>query len=143
MTSVDGRVVAYHEAGHYVVANALGLRTLGKPSIGSIKEDGGEVLGHGGGLEADWFKGDEIREDRARAHIVVMYAGAAAEVRSGGDLEEARRGAQDDDAMAGYILSFLKGASEAELRAEAARLVETLWFEIDKCAQGLLTDARP
>ncbi len=112
---------AYHEAGHAVAAYRLGL-IVDTTTVVPNKENG--TLGTS---RSEDFGG---RED-----IIVLFAGFEAERRYN---PKADKGCScGDDTRAEDILSLHPDWTEAELRSEAAQLVESQWREISAVAEAL------
>jgi hypothetical protein len=96
---------AHHEAGHFVLGKAVGR----EPYELSIVRHG-DTLEHVDGEEDiyDYESGDMVLDPkRARACIVELYAGAAAQLRFGEKAALVRAGASSDDAEAARILESL------------------------------------
>jgi hypothetical protein len=123
---------AYHEAGHAVAGERLGFTSAGV-SIASrgAKRGGARVFG-------DW---QTLKE--ARAEIVCLLAGYAADVKHGTALREARNGCGADFAEARRVSRFV-GEPIARGRARAAAFVRERrnWRAIDLIALQLLASTK-
>jgi hypothetical protein len=128
--------VAYHEAGHFVVAHVLGLGVLDVTI-----EPKGETLGR---VESD--EGEPTSVESLLHQVIELYAGYEAWVRFDPSSEEkARLGASEDDEQAnGYLLRLGKKGpdQERELRERAKQLVEEHWRAIEALANELLEAGR-
>ena len=133
--------IAHHEAGHFVVGKAVGR----EPYELSIEQDG-DTLGQVDGEEDIYDHEADVlvlNPKRARACIVGLYAGAAAQLRFGEKAALVRAGASSDDGDAGRVLESLttpsrRAAEEKRLRARSTRLVAENWDEIVAVASELL-----
>ncbi len=124
--------VAYHEAGHRVASYRLFPdRVRGRVTI--LPE--GEAAGH------CFEEGLWARDRRSiEAQVVMMYAGAAAELlldRS--RTEQVRAGARSDDAVAEELLGGIGLELEPPLRRRAQAFVAEHWSEINEVAKELLS----
>src|SRR5947209_6519854 len=124
---MNGQLVSYHEAGHAVVAIALGLT----PAAASIRR-GEQHLGK------VWF-GDGCHhvlpdDEHARRHAVTLFAGEEAERRL---TDAVARLAEPDRESASVLL----GRDEARIhlcRLQAKVMVRTRWMAVEAVAERLL-----
>ncbi len=123
--------VAYHEAGHRVASYRLFPdRVRGRVTI----LPSGETAGH-------CFEEGSWGHDRPsmEAQVVMMYAGAAAELLlDASRTEEVRAGARSDDAVAEELLGGIGLELAPSLRRRATAFVTEHWSEIDAVAKELL-----
>jgi ATP-dependent Zn protease len=117
--------IAYHEAGHGVIAYRFNHEAR---DITLIAHD--EILGSSSS-EGEWFDGSTDREQ-----IIVLYAGFAAEFAY--DDNSSRLGSRTDDEKARELLKLQPSGSKEELQDEAIRLVKRNWSSIEAVAQALL-----
>jgi hypothetical protein len=140
--------VAYHEAGHVVVGNRLGL-DLVEVDVEADREGGN---GHSVFRSPDWFDPGARPDDRQLRFvedvIKTFLAGTAAEARRAG-FENPESSGFDDDAIVRRWAGYLGPGAEAErrlaaLRAETARLVgdPANWRAIARLAELLLRRRR-
>ncbi len=134
---------AYHEAGHFVAQYRL-TPDDGTERVSIVPGEG--TLGHhapASGLEDHFRLRDGVAEyDPAavEAEIVILYAGAAADLHLDPSREEeVRAGAGSDDAKAAELLRDHLGRNrERDLRQRAADFVAEHWREIEAVAAELL-----
>jgi hypothetical protein len=129
--------VAYHEAGHAVVGNSLGLDLIDVDTLG----DGENGHGHTRFRPPEWFRPGEPRGERhrrlAEAIVVTFLAGAAAEARHAGFRNPDASGF-DLEAVASEWLQQLDSPDEEALRRRAEAIVETNWPAIERLAKALM-----
>ena len=132
--------IAYHEAGHFVLAYVLEQRI---PSVVTVKPNE-KQLGHVTGERNDFDpNSNDAGIESTRAYAIECYAGYAAEVRLDPTCsDQALFAASSDYEKAADAIRAARAAGRKEteetLRAEAARLVEEHWTEIDALAKQLL-----
>lgn len=132
------RRVARHEAGHFVVARALGFTTTGI-AVTMLTVDGG----HSGEAAIEVYGSAPAIEDVTsylRRRIAVLYAGAIAEASAAGVVDQAnfeqclREGGANDKLKIGELIQLLRNIvhpAEREVKA-----VESQLHEIDtECIQ--------
>ncbi len=122
---MDRRQIAFHEAGHVVIAYRLGLPT----NRVTIEPDGNTL-----GIcqtEATWSDGAFAEEN-----ILTDYAGYAAECLC--NPTASRDGSDSDEMDAAELIEQFPGRTEAELRDHAARMVAAHRDEIEAVAEALM-----
>ncbi len=136
-TDVDDFAIAYHEAGHYVVAHMFGHHQDGL-TIEPDSEKGS--LGHTTPMEDPGtftYANDEERLERIAQEVCTLYAGFAAQIRVQPGIEErARLGARRDfEAAEGWL--GREGLDDA-LMVRTMALIEEHWPAIGRLALALL-----
>jgi len=130
--SPDGRTQdAYHEAGHFVAAMVLGADL---PDVITIRRVSG-TRGRVSTRMSDDLDSPEYCENQA----VIMFSGWAAQLElDPSDPEEARRGSDDDNAMAAAFLAVAEHTTEDQCRTRARQAIKEHWNEVGVVAQALL-----
>jgi ATP-dependent Zn protease len=114
--------IAYHEAGHAVVAHALGQAV---PLVSFVPDEEDDSLGRcHQNLMGEWFRPDSDTSGRTRntieKRVIILFAGFHAEARFTG--RRNYKVASWDRGAAADILSYLTQDREEELRAYLAWL---------------------
>ena len=140
--------VAYHEAGHVVVGNRLGLDLVDVDAESDA--EGGH--GHTNFKPPSWFKRDGPLDDRKRAFVeavaTTFLAGSVAEARRAGFENWEAAGFDLDSVVRDWLLLVFPASDlEDRLRAHgevAAELVDdpVNWQSIEKLAHALLRRRR-
>jgi ATP-dependent Zn protease len=131
------RSIAYHEAGHAVVAHRLGVEVEHVTIVPDHTSRGHFV-------HADLFCARGLGSDRANLEraIAIYLAGPLAQARLLRRLDRRRGGRQDYDCASGLARYLAGAAGEREfLRYQERRthaLVEHYWNEIELVAQALI-----
>ena len=143
--SITDRHTAFHEAGHAVAHCRLNIQQV-FISIDQedIYDDEGNLIGttHGKAIA----EGVEHVYDQVQAgdQTLAYYAGYAALLAAGYSEEDASRGADDDFALAGYLIDFWQIGDETEWKQKAKILMrdEANILAVARVAEELLLERR-
>jgi ATP-dependent Zn protease len=147
-TAASETATAYHEAGHAVAAWLRGMKFREVSILPNASANSLGHLLHAG--EPRWFHPEydvSLRTvARVENHILVCFAGPAAEARLRG--RHNWRGAGSDMQQAADMVSFLCGSAEEEeaylklVRIRARGLVEAHWVKVEAIAMALMDRRR-
>jgi hypothetical protein len=124
------REIAYHEAGHAVLAEKLHFRV----DIVTIKPHRFSRRSLGQAVHAKEARGGIRAEDR----IICSLAGPIAEAESIGHLYNRRRDLRGSDLASVRLEEELSGVPLRELEAQTLRMVRKEWSRIERVANALL-----
>ena len=132
--------IAYHEAGHFVIAYVLEQRIPSLVTVKPSEDQQGHVSSERNDFDPESGYAGIMS---AKAYAIECYAGYAAETRFDPSCsDQALIAARSDyeKAVDAIIAGKLAGMIETEetLRAEAARLVKEHWNAIEALAKELL-----